>query len=171
MIPHHHREQNAHAAAMEVGNHLANSRNAARHAANQVVLVAVVDAHVRVGRPDQDRIDSAEALVEIVEVAVDGVLARDRIVEVAVVDHHLRLDETGLRPLELRAIVAGTVVADADAALVAPVADVGQPRFVLVRATELGAGEPEIFHGHAQAIGCGDLLIGGLEARVLSTCD
>ena len=90
---------------MEVRNHLLHAGDAARHAANQVVLIAIVDSHVWICRPDQDGIDSAVPLFEIVEVTIDGVLAGDRIVEVAILNHHLRLHETGLRPLQCGQIV------------------------------------------------------------------
>ena len=52
--------------------------NAAGHAANHVVLIAVVDPHVRIGRPDQHGIDAAIALLKIVKIAVDGVFARQQ---------------------------------------------------------------------------------------------
>jgi hypothetical protein len=55
-------KQDAHSPAVKVVNHLANARNAARHRANHVVLIPVVDAHVRIGRPDEHGIDSAVAL-------------------------------------------------------------------------------------------------------------
>ena len=88
---------------MKVANHLPHSGHSARHAADQIVLVAVIDAHVRIGRPDQHRVDSAVALFQIIEIAIDGVLARDRIVEVAVLNHHLRLNEAGSESTRTRA--------------------------------------------------------------------
>ncbi len=100
LIPHHHRKEDAHAAAMKVGDHLFHAFDAAGHGAHHVVLIAVVDAHVRIGRPDENRIDAAVSLLEVVEIAIDRVLAGDRIVEVAVVHHHLRLNEAGLGPLQ-----------------------------------------------------------------------
>ena len=66
---------------MEVGNHLRTPATPPGMAADQVVLIAIVDAHIRISRPDQDGIDAAVALFEIVEVSVHRVLARDRIVE------------------------------------------------------------------------------------------
>ena len=58
----------------------------------------VIDADVRIDGPDQDGVDAAVSLLQIVEIAIDGVLAGFGIVEVAVLDHHLRLDEARLRP-------------------------------------------------------------------------
>ena len=66
-------KEDAHAAAMKVGDHLSNAFDAAGHGLDHLELVAVVDAHVGVGRPDEDGVDSAIAFFEIVEVAIDGV--------------------------------------------------------------------------------------------------
>ena len=78
---------------MEVGDHLFQAGGPARHITQQVILVAVVDSDVGIGVPDQDGVDSAVALPKVVKVTVHGVSARRRVVEVAVLDHHLRLDE------------------------------------------------------------------------------
>ena len=116
---------------MEIGDHLPHAGDASRHAADQVVLVAVIDAHVRIGGPDQHRVDSAIALLQIIEIAIDGVLVRDRIVEIAVLHHHLRLNEAGLRPLQRGQVITRAVVADANAAFIAPVVNIGQPGVVV----------------------------------------
>ena len=76
LVPHHHRKQHAHAAAMEVRDHLPHARDAARHAANHVVLIAIVDAHVGIGGPDQYGVDAAIALFQIIQIAVDRIFAR-----------------------------------------------------------------------------------------------
>ena len=131
-VPHHHGEEHAHAAAMEVGDHLANAFNAAGHGLDHLELVAVVDAHVRIGGPDEHGIDAAVAFFEIVEIAVDGVAAGDGVVEVAILDHHLRLHEAGLGPAEGGQLVARGVEGGADAALGAPVLDVAEPALVCV---------------------------------------
>ena len=75
-VPHHHGKEHAHAAAMKVGDHLPHALDAARHGLDHLKLVAIVDPHVRIGRPHQHRIDAAVALFQIVEIAVDGVAAR-----------------------------------------------------------------------------------------------
>jgi hypothetical protein len=116
------------AAAMEVGDHLMETGQAPGHVAQQVVLVAVVQSDVWIGVPYQNAIYAPVALIEIVKVAVRRVFASYGIVEITVLHHHLRLDETALSPLEFRAGVLGTVVADAYAALRAPVLNVGKPR-------------------------------------------
>ena len=117
---------------------------------NHVELVAIVDAHVGIGGPDQHRVDAAIALLEIVEIAIDGVLAGDGIVEVAILHHHLRLDEAGLRPLERGQIIARTVIADADAPLGAPVLKVLQPVGMRSRsAAGAGHGLPDVVQVHA----------------------
>jgi len=61
LIPHHHGKQNAHTATVEVGNHLAHSGYAFRHAADHVVLVPVIDTHIRIRRPRFDRTSGYQA--------------------------------------------------------------------------------------------------------------
>jgi hypothetical protein len=133
---------------------------AAGHAANQVVLIAIIDSQVRVRRPDQNGIDAALALFEIVEVTVDGVLAGGGIVEVAILNHHLRLREAGLRPLQCRQIVPGAVVANSDAPFRSPVCDISEPRLVFGLAARLRSAFLQALHG--QAFRYGNLLsVGG----------
>jgi hypothetical protein len=97
---------------MEVGNHLPYPGNTSRHAANHVVLIPIVDSHVRVGWPDQDRINTAVALLKVVKVPVHGVLPRDGIIKVPILNHHLGLHETRLRPFQGGQIVPSTIVAN-----------------------------------------------------------
>jgi hypothetical protein len=78
---------------MKVGNHLANTFNAARHGAHHVQLIAVIDTHVGVGGPNEYGVNAPIALIEIVEVAVDSISMSYGIVEIAIVHHHLRLNE------------------------------------------------------------------------------
>src|SRR5271169_5309863 len=52
LIPHHHRKQDANSAPVKIGDHLAHAGDSARHAPNHIVLVAIVDSHVGIGRPD-----------------------------------------------------------------------------------------------------------------------
>ena len=52
LIPHHHRKEHANAPAMEIRDHLLDFRNAPRHGANHVVLIAIVYSHVGVSRPN-----------------------------------------------------------------------------------------------------------------------
>src|SRR5579859_7094380 len=151
---------------MEVRNHLAHARNASRHRPDQVVLVAVIDPHIGIGRPDQNRVNSAVSFFQIVEIAIDGVAVRYRIVEIAVLYHHLWLEETGLGPLKCRHIVAGTLVADANASFIAPVTDVGQPGIMLALSARGGSTFPSPFHD--EAAGSGNLLTFGMILRVLS---
>ena len=127
LIPEHDGEENADVVLVEVVDQLADACDAAGKIVDEVVLVAVVDADVGIGGPEEDAVDAAVALVEIVEVAVDGVAPGGGIVEEAVVDHHLRLNEAALCPLELRPGVLAGIEADADAALHAPVLHVFEP--------------------------------------------
>ena len=60
---------------MEIRNHLLQPFHAAGHGTHHVVLIAIVDAHVGIGRPDEHRVDSAIAFVQVIEVTIDRVLA------------------------------------------------------------------------------------------------
>ena len=84
-------------------------------------------------------IDPTVALFKVIEITVNCVLARNGVIEVAILDHHLRLHETGLGPLQHGKIVARSVIANTDSPLVSPVGDVGQPRFMLILSTGLRA--------------------------------
>ena len=113
---------------MEIADHLADAGRAAGQVAQQVVLVAIVDADVRVNRPKQDGVDSAVAFVEVIEIAIDRVLAGDRVVEIAVFDHALRLDIRPLCPAKLGAAVLGIVVFDPLAGRLPPGLHTFEPR-------------------------------------------
>ena len=109
---------------MEVIHHFAHTWNAARHGADQVVLVAIIDAHIRIGRPDKNCIDAAKSLLEIIEVAVNRVFAGNRIIEISLLDHHLRLDKGRLRPFESRQLISLRAIANADLPLCTPMGEV-----------------------------------------------
>src|SRR6185369_8559389 len=117
-----------------------------RHAPNHVVLIAIVDAHVGIRWPDKYRVNAAVPLLKIVEVAVNGVLAGNGIVEEAILHHHLWLYETGLSPLQLWHLVARRVVADANAAFVAPMGHIRKPLLMLLRRTFRRAPFPSTTH-------------------------
>ena len=148
---------------MEVRNHLPHARNTSWHGADHVVLVAVVDSHVRIRGPDQHRIDSAVSLFQIIEITIHRVAVRDRIVEITVFDHHLRLKKAGLRPLECRQVVARAVVADANPAFIAPMPNVGQPGIMLILSARRGSTFPRAFH--LEAFRAGYLLPVGIPGR------
>src|SRR6185312_138156 len=133
LIPEHYGEEHTHIAAMEVGDHPADTFDASGHIVKKIELVAIVDAHVRVSGPDEDSVDTAEALLEIVEIAVHGVLASRRIEKVAILNHHLRLHVAALRPLQLRTVVFGAVIADPLELLGAPALHTGKPRCKVAR--------------------------------------
>ena len=128
LVPGHVGEQDAHAALVKIRHHLFDPRDAAGHIAEAIELVAVVDADVRVYRPDEHSVDPAVALLQIVKVSIHGVSSRHRIVEVAVLHHHLRLDETALRPLQFGAIILGAGILHSAQALLFPMAQRRQPR-------------------------------------------
>ena len=137
LIPSHEREDDFDSAAMKIRNHLLDPSDATGHGANHVVLIAVVDADVRIHWPDQNGIDATVALPQVVQIFIDGVVSRVGVVEVAVLDHHLGLDETGLSPLEFGPLVFLLRIAGANPCLHAPMGDVVQPGFVVVRGAGL----------------------------------
>ena len=51
---------------------------------------------LRIRVPDQDRVDTSVTFLEVVKITVHRIAASDEIIEVAVLDHHLGLDETRL---------------------------------------------------------------------------
>ena len=165
LIPHHHRKQHAYPAMMEIRNHLPHARYAARHGADHIVLVAVVDSHVRIRGPDEHRINSAVSLFQVIEVTIYRVAVRHRIVEITVLHHHLRLEKAGLGPLECGQVVAQAIVADTNPALVAPMTNVGQPGIMLILSARRRSTFPCTFH--IQAAGSGDLLMFGTKVGVL----
>jgi hypothetical protein len=101
--------------------------DAAGHVSNQIVLVAIVDAEVRIAVPEEHGVDAAETPLEIVEEAVDFVPARFGIVERSVVNHEKVLDDRAVRPGELGTRVLEVVVACADQPLAPKVAQVREP--------------------------------------------
>ena len=90
---------------MKVCDRLPHSRYASGHRANEIVLVAIVDSHIWVRGPDEHGINTAVSFLQVIEITVHGVAARNWIIEVTVVNHHLRLEKTGLGPLESRQVV------------------------------------------------------------------
>ena len=157
LVPHHHREEHADASTVKVGDHLADALDTPRHRRNHFKLIPVVDPHVGVGSPNQHRIDPAIAFFQVVEIAIDGIAPSGWVVEIAILNHHLRLDEAGLGPFQGRELVARGVVGDADTAFRAPVLDVAEP--ALMRKGQ-AARRQHIFPGvmQVQTIGRGDLL-------------
>ena len=127
LVPRHVGEEDADVPPVKLVHHLLERREAARHVAKQVELVAVVDADIGVDGPEQYAVDAAVTAVEVIEKAVDGVLAAGRIVKVAVFHHGLRLYEGALGPLELGARVDFTRESGAYAALGAVAGDFGEP--------------------------------------------
>ena len=127
VVPGHGRQEHLHPAPVEILDRAFQSGQPARKIRGHVELVAIVDADVRIDIPEQDAVQPAEALLQIVQVAIHGVATGHRIIEIAVLHHHLRMHEVALRPLQFRAAVVGVVVADAGQVLAAPVAQLGDP--------------------------------------------
>ena len=160
LVPHHHGEQNAYSPPVKIRDHLANTGNSARHGTNHVMLISVVDAYVRISRPDQDGIDPAVTIQSVIDVPINRIAVSNRIVEKAVLYHHLGLQETRLRPFQSGPIITGIVVTNADAPLVAPVSYIGKPIFVIFRCTRSRPAFPGALH--LEALGAGNLLPFGI---------
>src|ERR1700761_9462784 len=127
LIPHHHGKKYALSAFMKVLHHLANTGQAAGHGPNHVMLITVVDSYVRIGGPDQHRVDASVSLLQIVQITVYGVFLSYRIVKISILHHHLRLNEFRLRPLQRRHVVSRTVITDANPPLCPPMRNVYEP--------------------------------------------
>ena len=112
---------------MERVDRVTQSVEAAGQVVGEIDLVAVVDADVRIDVPEQHAVDAAEARVEVVEIAVDGVLGALDVVEIAVLDHRLHVDEVALRPREFGPSIGRVVVADAHEVFLAPLAQTLDP--------------------------------------------
>jgi len=76
---------------MKISHHLFDAFYAAWHRSHHIMLVARVDTHVGIRRLDKHGIDSAISLFEIIQVTINGVLARNRIIEIAILHHQLGL--------------------------------------------------------------------------------
>ena len=123
--------------AMEVGDHVLHTGNASGHASNHVVLISIVNSHVRVSWPDQNRINAAVAFLKVIKVSVYGVLPCDGIIKEPVLHHHLGLHETRLRPQQGGQIVPRTIVADTNTTFHSPVRDIGKPCVMFCLAARL----------------------------------
>ena len=88
-----------------------------------------------------------------------------RIIKIPILNHHLRLYETGLRPFQRGQVVSRAIVADTNATFHPPMRDIGKPRFMLRRTARLRASLPKSLH--RQAFWYGNLLSLGREVRVL----
>ncbi len=127
LIPRHRGKKYLDAPAMKIVDHGPDAGNASGQVPDEIVLAAGIDADVRIDGPDQDAVDTPVAAVKIVKVTVDRIAARGRIVEIAILHHHLRLNKIRLGPLQFGTRVLRSVIAHPDEALVAPVHDVRQP--------------------------------------------
>jgi len=77
-VPEHDRQQHPYATPVELRHHLAQAGQAARHVAPKIELVAIIDADVRVGRPDQYAVDAAIPIREVRQIAFDGIMSASR---------------------------------------------------------------------------------------------
>src|ERR1039458_3853224 len=130
---------------MEVCDHLFHAGDPSRHGTDHIELVSVVDAHVRIRRPNQYRVNSSVARMQIVEIAIDRVLPGNRIIEITILNHHLRLNEAALSPLKGRNLVASAFLSVSDSSSRPPVCDVVQPGLMGFAGALAVTGIPLIF--------------------------
>ena len=121
------RPQHLDTTSMQLRRHIGNAVKPTGHDTEEVKLVAVINADVRVRRPHEDRVDAAVARAEVVEEPVHGV-ALGRVVKVAVVRVHLRLNVRGLRPRKLVDAKDAALVPDLGQSLVAFALELCKPR-------------------------------------------
>ena len=122
VVPGHCRQKHLDPTFVEVGHYAAQPIHAAGQVVRQIELVAIVDADVRINIPEQHAVDSAVATLQIVEIAIHGVAACDRIVEVAVFHHQQGMHEIALRPLQFGTAIDRIVVAETQQMLAPPFA-------------------------------------------------
>src|ERR1700693_2222563 len=99
LIPHHHRKQYSNATLVKFCDQLPNTIKAAGHRRDHIELVAIINSKIWVIRPQQNGVDAAIALLDVGQIPIDGIFPRDGIVQIAILDHRLWLNETRLRPL------------------------------------------------------------------------
>src|SRR5579885_282038 len=105
---------------MELLDHLAQAGNSAGQVAQEIKLIAIVNAEVGIDMPDQNGVNRADTAFGVGEKAIDGVLALFRIVEAAIPDKQLHLRKDMLRPFEVRALVLGRVEAEESSLTISP---------------------------------------------------
>src|SRR5947209_9691563 len=113
-VPRNEREENLDSVAVKLLNHLMNRGNAAREIAQQIELIAVVNAEVGIDVPNQDGIDRTNATFRVVQKTVHRVFACFGVVKRAIPDERLDLGENLLGPGEFRPLVFGIIVVETD---------------------------------------------------------
>src|SRR5437016_1284815 len=83
-VPGNEREENLDSVAVKLLNHLTNRGNAAREIAQQIELIAIINAEVGIDVPNQDGIDRTNATFRVVEKTVHRVVACFRAVKRAI---------------------------------------------------------------------------------------
>src|SRR5437016_6081227 len=113
-VPGNEREENLDSVAVKLLNHLTNRGNAAREIAQQIELIAIINAEVGIDVPNQDGIDRTNATFRVVQKTVHRVFARFGVIKGAIPDEQLDLGENLLGPSQLWPFVLGIIVAETD---------------------------------------------------------
>src|SRR5213594_1960868 len=133
-VPRNEREENLDSVAVKLLNHLTNRGNAAREIAQQIELIAVVNAEVGIEVPNQDGIDRTNATFRVVQKTVHRVYACFGVVKRAIPDERLDLGENLLGPGQLWPLVLGIIVAETDQLAGTPRFKAREPRSRIRRA-------------------------------------
>src|SRR5207245_8836548 len=88
-VPRNEREENLDSVAVKLLNHLTNRANAAREIAQQIELIAIINAEVVIDVPNQDGIDRTNAVFRFVQKTVHRVFDRLGVIKGAVTDEQL----------------------------------------------------------------------------------
>src|SRR5438874_13487029 len=75
-VPRNEREENLDSVAVKLLNHLTNRANAAREIAQQIELIAIINAEAGIDVPNQDGIDRTNAVLCVVQKAVHRCVRR-----------------------------------------------------------------------------------------------
>ena len=103
-------KKNFYAATVKLLDEMMQARDSSGEILQQFELITIVDAEIGIDMPDQNRIDLTETLLGLVQKTVNGVFTSVRVVETAIPDENLHLQENVLRPLEIGAFILSVLV-------------------------------------------------------------
>ena len=75
LVPQHDREENAYVVPVKVVHHLLDGAKSTGKIPEEIVLAPAVNADIRISVPYEHAIDAAIALIHVVQIAIDSVLA------------------------------------------------------------------------------------------------
>ena len=129
-VPSEDREENFDVMTVKIGDEFLKPRNAAGKIAQEVELIAIVDADVGINVPEKDNVDGADTFFSFTEKFVDGVLVGPGIVERTVPHEKLHLGKGFAYPCEFRPRVFGAIISQTLKTVGTPGLQIGAPRIV-----------------------------------------